>query len=57
MSMWGNDRRMKFVGVSVVHLFYVQNIHFSYLVLQDNIFCSLMSLSVGCKDYSKELCD
>jgi sentrin-specific protease 1 len=23
MAMWGNDRRMKFVGVSVVRLFYV----------------------------------
>jgi hypothetical protein len=44
--MWGNDRRMKFVGVSVVRSFYVQNIHSSYLGLQDNMFCSLMSLSV-----------
>jgi hypothetical protein len=25
--------------------------------LQDNMFCSLMSLSVGCKDCSKELYD
>jgi hypothetical protein len=57
MAMWGNDRRLKFVGVSVVRSFYVQNLHSSYLVLQDNMFCSLMSLSVGCKDSSKELCD
>jgi hypothetical protein len=48
---------MKFVRVSVVRSFYVQNIHFSYLVLQDNMFCFLMSLSIGCKDSSKELCD
>jgi sentrin-specific protease 1 len=40
---------MKFVGVSVVRSFYVQNIHSSYLVLQDNMFCSLMSLSVDAK--------
>jgi hypothetical protein len=57
MTMWGNDRRMKFVGVSVVRSFYVQNIHSSYLVLQDNMFCFLISLSVGCKDSSKELYD
>jgi hypothetical protein len=48
---------MKFVGMSVVCSFYVQNIHSSYLVLQDNTFCSLMYLSVGCKDSSKKLCD
>jgi hypothetical protein len=48
---------MKFVGVSVVRSFYVQNMHSSYLVLQDNMFCFLMSLSVGCKDSLKELCD
>jgi hypothetical protein len=56
MTMWWNGKRMKFVGEKVVRSFYVQNIHSSYLVLQDNMFCFLMSLSVGCKD-SSELCD
>jgi hypothetical protein len=52
-----SGRRMEFVRVSGVRLFHIQ----TYITVTqykfDLMFYSLMSLCVGCKDSSKELCD
>jgi hypothetical protein len=38
MIMWGNDSRMKFVRVSVVRSFHVQNIHSGHIIQIDVLF-------------------
>jgi hypothetical protein len=55
--MWGNDRRMKFVG-GECSTFVLCSKHTFQLSRSTRYYVfSLMSLSVGCKDSSKELCD